>query len=258
MAETILKWGWILALCKITFTTFPGGLKIGVQFGLIWTIFSTFFGRQGAPLSDFGPKLDFCDIKTLQKSANIGSYQGQIDSIRLNNQGYLAIFGNFGYFLAIFENVHFAKFGYFKLGNSPELKLCLWLSQEQSWLFFTLLILYLLQYIGGSVLLLSKCKLTVVSQTCAAWELGSIPLTCNWLRIEWGSFFSMTPPDWPLRTAPKGPFHKATVTRLGRRPGWFGGEGGGREGGGTNRVPEGNPYLYLYPFFFGYGRLDFV
>ena len=30
MTETSLKWGWNLELCKKTFTTFPGGLKIGV------------------------------------------------------------------------------------------------------------------------------------------------------------------------------------------------------------------------------------
>ena len=47
MTETILKWGWILAIREKTFSTFPGGLKIGVKFGLIWMIFSTFFGRQG-------------------------------------------------------------------------------------------------------------------------------------------------------------------------------------------------------------------
>ena len=49
MTETILKWGWNLALCEKTFTTFLGVLKIGVWFGPFWPICSTFFCRQGAP-----------------------------------------------------------------------------------------------------------------------------------------------------------------------------------------------------------------
>ena len=60
-----------------------------------------------------------------------------IRSVAITSQK-LTIFGNFGRFLAISENVHKIKFGDFLMVYSPELKARFYLIWGQSWLFLAL------------------------------------------------------------------------------------------------------------------------